>query len=387
MGSTDAVAAFVRDHTDELVALRRKLHAHPEVGFTEHRTTHTVVDLLNEAGIDVRRLPGTGAIADIGTSGPRVALRADLDALPIADTKDVPYRSRVDGVAHACGHDVHTTVLVGCALALVSAQPPGRIRFLFQPAEEKMPGGALDVIEAGGLDDVERIFGLHCDPRLEVGVFGVRTGAITGASDAVTIRLGGPGGHTARPHLTVDLVAVAGRVAADLPALLPRSSDVRAAQTLVFGAISGGSAANVIPRSVELRGTYRTLDQDAWDAAPKVVDRLARSIAEPYGATVELDHERGVPPVQNDPRCTEVLQKAAESICEDVVEAEQSMGAEDFAWYTERIPGSFGRLGVAPPGRVGDWPDLHAPSFDVDEGAIAYGVRVLSQAAIDAVTR
>jgi amidohydrolase len=323
-----------------------------------------------------------------------VALRADLDALAMHDDKDVAYRSQVDGVAHACGHDVHTTVVLGAGLALtqLGRAPvgiPGRIRLVFQPAEESARGGALDVIADGGLVGVGACFGYHCDPRLDRGTIGVRPGAITSAADLVEITLHGPGGHTARPEQTVDLVTVAAGVVSDLPGMLrERVGDLN----LVFGAIDAGDAANVIPTTAVLRGTVRSRDRDAWARAPDALVAALDELVGPTGASVELHHERGVPPVVNDPVMTEVFAAGARSVVgfDAVIAMEQSAGADDFAWYLEQVPGSYVRLGVHDPGSTSPRLDLHAGTFDVDEGAVEVGIRVLVTAtlrALEAIAR
>ncbi len=219
------VAARVEEVREQAIAVRRDLHAHPELGWHEVRTTEVIRQHLVEAGLSPQVLPtGTGLICDIGFGDTCVALRADIDALPVPDALDTPWRSTSDGVAHACGHDIHTSALLGAALVLAGMARDGlldrRVRLIFQPAEEMMPGGALGVIAAGGLDGVRRIYGLHCDPRLEVGQIGLRVGALTAAADRLLVRLTGPGGHTSRPHLTADLVFALATVVTELPAAL-----------------------------------------------------------------------------------------------------------------------------------------------------------------------
>jgi amidohydrolase len=392
-GLDEGIDAFIEGQREELVAFRRTLHAHPELSGEEHETTERVAERLRVAGLSPRVLPGgTGLVCDVPGSGPgpTVALRADLDALAMDDEKDVPYRSQVPGVAHACGHDVHTTVVLGAGLALARVlgapgAPAGTVRLLFQPAEESLPGGARTVIEAGGIDGVALVFGLHCEPKLTTGLIGTRAGPITSAADLLTVRLHGPGGHTARPQLTVDLVAIAGRLAHELPAAVRE----RAPQLqLVFGALHTGHAANVIPATAELDGTLRTADRDAWDAAPSVVQAALDDLVAGTGAEVEVDHRRGVPPVVNDPAATEMVGAAARATLgpDAVVPAEQSAGGDDFSWYLERIPGSYARLGVHSPRDDGPRLDLHASTFDVDEDAIAVGVRVLVATALTALT-
>jgi amidohydrolase len=387
---------FLDAHFEELVAFRRHLHAHPEPSGEEHETTELVRSRLEVAGLEPRVLAsGTGLVCDVGPSGrhdgPVVALRADLDALAMEDEKDVPYRSQAPGVAHACGHDVHTTVVLGAGLALARAladgdAPTGRVRLLFEPAEESAPGGALDVIAAGGLDGVDALFGLHCDPRLDTGVIGVRAGAITSAADLVEVTLHGPGGHTARPERTVDLVRVAATVVTDLPGRLQRRSP---GLDLVFGALHTGDAANVVPAVARLRGTVRTRDADAWAAAPAHLATALAELLASTGAGYDLHHDRGVPPVVNDPEMTDVLAAAATRVLGpgSVVPTEQSAGGDDFSWYLERVPGSYGRLGVHDPATDAARRDLHASTFDVDERAIAVGIRVLVATAREALGR
>ena len=375
-----------------LVELRRDLHMHPELGRAERRTTSRVRARLEAAGLQPRVFPSqVGLYCDIGTGdGPLIALRADIDALPIPDEKDVPYKSAVPGVCHACGHDVHTAIVVGAGIALssIAASLPGRVRLVFQPAEEANPGGAIDVIAAGGLDGVDRIFALHCDPRVDVGRLAVRPGPITAAADLLEVRLYGPGGHTARPHLTADLAYVLARVVTDLPAGLSRRIDPRAGLSLVWGMIAAGSAANVIPQSGVAKGTIRVLDREAWEAAPEVVERLLEACVAPYGVTAELDYARGVPPVVNEEVSTAMLVTAGQAALgpSEVESTTQSLGGEDFAWYLEHVPGALARIGVRRPNSIGRPVDLHSGLFDADERAIDAGVRVLVHAAFTAMT-
>ena len=276
--------AFLAGHQAELVDFRRDLHAHPEIGYHEYRTTRRIKLRLEAAGLRPMVLPkGTGLLVDIGAgTEPVVGLRADLDALPISDEKNVPYRSTVANACHACGHDVHTTVLLGTGLFLARTAAagalPGRVRLIFQPAEE-VPCGALDVLAAGGIASVDRIFALHCDPRLDVGKIGTRVGAITAACDKITVRVTGPGGHTARPHLTADLVYALGKIITELPAALSRRVDPRSSLSLVWGRVNAGAAANAIPDDGIVEGTVRCLDDEAWHAGARPAqgaDRLGR---------------------------------------------------------------------------------------------------------------
>jgi amidohydrolase len=380
-------------HAD-LVAFRRDLHMHPELGNQEFRTTAAIKERLELAGLRPRVLAkGTGLVCDIGlTEGerpalPLLALRADIDALPIPDTKsDCPYRSTVPDRAHACGHDVHTTVVLGAGLVLADLHAKGLlprpVRLLFQPAEEVLPGGALDAIEDGALKGVERILAVHCDPRVDAGKIGLRHGAITSACDRLEIALDGPGGHTARPHLTTDLVTAAARVAVDVPALIARRVDTRAGLALTWGRIESGHAPNVIPQHAELSGTLRCLDLDAWRQAPDIVHAAIDEVATMHRAKSEITYVRGVPPVVNDRESTDLLRRAmaARRGRDSVESTEQSLGGEDFSWYLEHVPGAMARLGVRTPGER-TVRDLHQGDFDADEHAITVGVEMFTAAA------
>jgi amidohydrolase len=389
---TDASAtidAVVEKHSDDLIEFRRDLHAHPELSWAERRTTDAVAERLTAGGLSVTRLEGTGLLADIGDEGPLVALRADLDALPVEDTTGQPWASVTPGVAHACGHDVHTVGLVGAGLALAEAhhrgQLHGRVRLLFQPAEEVMPGGALHLMDRGALDGVRRIFMLHCDPTVDVGHVGVRDGALTGAADALSVRLSGRGGHTSRPHLTEDLTFALGKLVVELPAILSRRLDPRAGVSVVWGMVRAGAAHNVIPGGGYAAGTVRMLDAVAWGEAEALVRVLIDEIVAPYGVTAEIDYKRGVPPVVNEHLSTELLGAAVRRVlgADGHVSTTQSLGGEDFGWYLDRVPGAMGRLGTRTPG--GPTYDLHQGNLTVDERATPIASRVLAEAALSAL--
>ncbi|GAA4527964.1 MULTISPECIES: M20 family metallopeptidase [Nonomuraea] len=383
--------AFLVETEQDLVAFRRDLHMHPELAFAEYRTTQRVAERLVAAGLTPTVLPrGTGLICDVGSGdGPTIALRADIDALPLQDEKGVSYRSTVPGACHACGHDVHTTILLGASLFLAQQAAagllPGRVRLIFQPAEE-LPGGALEVMAQGGISGVDRIFGLHCDPRVDVGQLGLKSGPITSACDKVVIRVSGPGGHTARPHLTADLVFALAKVLTELPAALSRRIDPRSSLSLVWGRVEAGTAANAIPDGGVAEGTVRCLDEDAWHAAPDLIKTLLESVAGAYGIEATMEYTRGVPPVVNDEGCVQMLSEAAERAlgAGAVVSTHQSLGGEDFAWYLESIPGAFARLGTRSP-ESGVTYDIHQGTFDIDERAIAMGVRVMATTALTAL--
>jgi amidohydrolase len=375
---------MLRSDLAGFVDIRRRVHAHPELGRRESATSALILRTLESDGIKAALMPsGTGVIAEIGSGDKIVGLRADIDALPIAEGTGLPYASTLPEVSHACGHDVHLTVLLGAARALSRAGDlGGRVRFIFQPAEEVFPGGSHDVIAAGGLDGLTRLFALHCDPRLEVGLVGLKAGAITSTSDVVDLRIFGPGGHTSRPHLTTDLVYALGTVITGLPALLGRRLDPRAAAVMVWGAVHSGDAANAIPREGQLRGTLRMMDRRSWDAAEPLVRELVSDLLAPTNAEFELTYLRGVPPVNNDLQSTELMRTAAQRALgpDASTLAEQSTGAEDFAVFLDHVPGSLARLGVWD--GVGPRVDLHSSTFTVDERAVAAGIRLMTHSAL-----
>ncbi|WP_205475256.1 amidohydrolase [Nocardioides sp. SYSU D00038] len=383
---TALIADVVEKYDAELVALRRDLHAHPELSWSETRTSRLVTEQLVQAGWELQHVEGTGVVADLG-SGPRtVALRADMDALPVQDLTDDPWRSTVPHVAHACGHDVHTTALLGAALALAEVHHrkglDGRIRLVFQPAEEVMPGGAMHLMALGKLDGVERVFALHCDPGVDVGQVGLRLGPLTSAADRVEVRLEGPGGHTSRPHLTGDLTFALAKVTTELPAVLSRRMDPRAGISVVWGLLRAGSAANVIPDHGLVSGTVRILDAVAWSDCERVVREVVDELVRPYGVTARIDYQRGVPPVVNEPVSHSLLADAVRAVLGDdgQVIAPQSLGGEDFGWYLEKVPGAMMRLGTRTPG--GPTYDLHQGNLRVDERAIGIGARLLAESAV-----
>ncbi|MGW0777643.1 amidohydrolase [Streptomyces sp. NPDC002835] len=378
----------------ELIAFRRDLHMHPELGNQEFRTTAAIKARLEQAGLQPRVLAaGTGLICDIGKPAPGAvrpffAIRADIDALPIPDTKTgVPYRSTVPDRAHACGHDVHTTVALGAGLVLADLDRQGLlpqpVRLIFQPAEEVLPGGAADAIESGVLEGVNKIIAVHCDPKVDAGLIGLRPGPITSACDRLEVTLDGPGGHTARPHLTTDLVTAAAKIVTEVPALLARRVDARSGLAVTWGRIEAGHTCNVIPQHAELSGTVRCLDLPGWRDAPDLVHAAIDEIATLHRAKSEISYIRGVPPVVNDPAVTDLLRDAqtARRGSYAIEDTEQSLGGEDFSWYLEHVPGAMARLGVRVPGDTVRR-DLHRGDFDVDESSITTGVELFTAAAL-----
>lgn len=384
---TSAQITTVVDKFDaELIDLRRDLHAHPELSWTETRTTGLVAARLAQAGWRVDRLPETGLVAEIGDGDRVVALRADIDALPVQDVTHDPWASTIPGLAHACGHDVHVAALTGAAIALAevaaSGHLQGRVRLLVQPAEEVMPGGALHLIAQGALGDAERIFALHCDPAVDVGRVGLRTGALTSAADRIEVRLSGTGGHTSRPHLTGDLTFALAKVTTELPAVLSRRMDPRAGVSVVWGILQAGAAANVIPDRGLVAGTVRILDAVAWSECEAMIREAVQDIVDPYGVKATVDYQQGVPPVVNDAGSNAILAEAVLDVLgpEGRVAVPQSLGGEDFGWYLDKIPGAMFRLGTRTPG--GPTYELHQGNLRIDERAVGIGARVLAHAAV-----
>jgi amidohydrolase len=378
-------------HGSDLVAIRRHIHMHPELSNQEFETAAFIARTLSQAGLEPRMIPrGNGVICDIGEGDRVVALRADIDALPLLDIKNVPYRSTVDGVTHACGHDVHTTILLGVGMALAGlgqiGELGGRVRLIFQPSEEAFPSGAPQMISAGALKDVSAIFALHCAPQFPVGLVAVRSGPFTAACDSVEVKLTGRGGHTARPHLTADLVGALARVVTEVPAMLSRRVDARAGLSMVFGCINAGESFNAIPHEGSARATVRVLNRDAWREAPELITQLIKDVVAPTGAKAIVEYTRGIPPVINDRMASAVIAGAAGAAlgADQVVEAEISMGGEDFAFYLEHVPGAMARLGTAIPGSDVKM-DIHQASFDVDERCIGVGIRTMMHTAFAAL--
>lgn len=360
-----------------VVEIRRAIHQHPELSGEEYRTTEVISTALRTYGLTPRvRTPKPGLILDVGPSGPLVGFRSDLDALPIQEPVGLDFASQRPGVMHACGHDAHAAIGLGLALAMDRLALPARFRFLFQPAEETFPGGAFELVREGAVEGLEAILAFHVDPSLDTGRVGLKTGAITSSADRFYVTLEGPGGHTARPHATVDIIHAAGQVVSQLPAMLDRMVDARSPLALVFGKIHGGTADNVIPTTVDLSGTVRTADRRLWDEIPSLVERVIHQIAEPFGAKAIVHYQRGLPPVVNDARVIQRLEHTVSGLLGDeaVMSTYLSMGAEDYSRYLEEVPGALVRLGCRSDDRTTT--DLHASNFRLDEECLAVGLQV-----------
>lgn len=376
-----------------LVAVRRDLHAHPELGREEVRTTEVIAEQLRRLGLQPSVLRvGTGLTCDIvpdfvDPDAGLLGLRADIDALPLTETTGLPFASTNTGVAHSCGHDVHTTILLGVAQLLTELRDQGKlargVRLIFQPAEESSPGGAIDVVGDNRMLGVDEVYALHCDPGVDVGQIGLRTGPITSAADKVTIEVHGPGGHTSRPQLSADLIGGLADLANRLPLLLSRRVDPRGTASLVWGVIEAGHANNAIPEAGSLKGTLRCLDPATWRAARTALPGLAKEVAAPWGELeVQVFLSGDIPPTVNHPAGVTRLTRAGQAVLgwEAMVDTPQSLGGEDFGVLLSHAPGAMARLGVRSVGGH-DWPDLHRPDFMADEGAIEVGVHFLTAAA------
>jgi amidohydrolase len=392
-----ALARTVAEMSTRLVEVRRHLHRCPEPSCHERATSQYLFDQLRSAGIEGRLCrDGLGVVADLDVgapapSTPRIALRADIDALRIQDAKTTPYASQSAGLCHACGHDAHSTIVLGAALATARLREEGgplyppqaglRLRFIFQPAEETAQGGHW-MVEQGAVDGVAAILALHVDPERSVGAAGIRYGALTANCDELEVVIEGTGGHAARPHQTVDPIAAGVQLASALYQLLPRSVDARNASVFSLGRFSGGTLPNVIPGRVELLGTLRTLDQHVRQTLHDRIAAVIRGIEISSGATIRARWYESIDGVMNDDRATAALESAARAVLGEAAVQRiplASMGAEDFSAYLSRTRGAMFRLGVAPPGEAA--PLLHHPNFDIDERALEIGPRILLGAA------
>lgn len=371
-----------------VVSHYHQLHRHPELSWQEERTASYVEQTLRDLGLEPVRRAGTGVVADLPGKAnlPRRALRADLDAISAHEATGLPHASENPGVMHACGHDAHTAILLGVAEVLQEDASLRRrpLRLIFQPAEEALPSGANQVIKEGALDDVGEIVSLHVWPSIRSGTVGLREGILAAAADAFECLLKGPGGHGARPHETVDLVALAARVIAVLVAI-PRThlDPLKQAAVISVGTIHGGESYNVIPDEVRFCGTVRTLDPSARDALPRHMETVIRNLAQPEGAEHEFLYHEGPPSLRNDPRLTRLAATVARALygSGSVTHLEHpSMGSEDFAHFTERVPGVLVRLGCAP--EDGEGHPLHSSFFQVDEWALAVGVGIMTGLAV-----
>ncbi|HEY9693939.1 MAG TPA: M20 family metallopeptidase [Oculatellaceae cyanobacterium] len=369
-----------------LIEIRRHIHSHPELSGQEYQTAAYVAGVLSSCGIHVQESVGkTGVVGELkgdGTDSRLLAIRTDMDALPITERTGLDFSSRQPGIMHACGHDVHTTVGLGTAMVLSQLEEnlPGNVRFLFQPAEE-ISLGASWMVADGVMEKVNGILSVHVFPSIPAGSVGIRYGALTAAADHLEITIMGESGHGARPHEAIDAIWIASQVITTLQQAISRTQNPLRPVVLTIGKINGGRAANVIADHVELVGTVRSLHPETHANLPEWIEQIVKNVCHTYGATCEVKYERGVPSVQNDTMLTQLVEGAArEAWGSDRVQIlpEPSLGAEDFSLYLEHAPGMMFRLGVGYPDR-NNYP-LHHPQFQVDESAILTGVVTLANA-------
>ena len=376
----DRITALNDQLFDDVVTVRRTLHQNPELAYEELETARLVADRLKDLGLDVRTgVARTGVIATLegGRPGPTIALRADMDALPIREENDFEFKSRNDGKMHACGHDAHTSSLLGTAAILrqIKDNLSGSVRFIFQPSEERLPGGAKPMIEEGVLENggrVEAIFGQHVQPDLMAGKIGVRSGMYMASTDEIYITVHGKGGHAAAPHrLGTDTVLVASHIVVALQSVISRHCPPDVPSVLSIGRLIADGATNVIPERARLEGTFRSMNEEWRFRAPDLIRMVAVNTAAAFGATAEVDIVVGYPELYNDPEKTDFVRSAASSYVgeENVVDLDRWYASEDFAWYLRDVPGTFYRIGTRNEEK-GIVHGLHTPRFNIDEDAL-----------------
>ena len=370
-----------------LIEIRRHIHAHPELSGQEHQTAAYVAGVLSSCGIQVKESIGkTGVIGDLrGNSQEEsiLAIRTDMDALPIQERTNLEFASRQPGIMHACGHDVHTTLGLGTAMVLsqLGESLPGNMRFIFQPAEEIAQGAAW-MVKDGAIDGVDAILGVHVFPSLPARSVGIRYGALTAAADDLEIYVQGESGHGARPHEAIDAIWIAAQVMTNLQQAISRTHNPLHPVVLTIGQIEGGRAPNIIADQVRMLGTVRSLHPNTHAELPQWIENIVANVCHTYGASYQVNYHRGVPSVQNDRVLTQIVETAAREAWgnEQVkIISEPSLGAEDFSIYLDKLPGIMFRLGVGRENQP-NYP-LHHPQFEVDEAAIATGVVTLAYAA------
>ncbi|ADG05652.1 M20 family metallopeptidase [Kyrpidia tusciae] len=376
----EELAAAVKD---DVVGWRRYLHAHPELSFQEENTAQFVYDTLRSfGGFELSRPTKTSVVARLigAAPGPVVAVRADMDALPIQEENDLPFASTNPGVMHACGHDGHTAMLLGAARILSALRPRlrGEVRFLFQHAEELFPGGAQELVVLGIVDGVRAVIGAHLWIPLEVGKIGVKAGELMASPDRFRIVIRGRGGHAAQPHMTVDSIAVGAQVVTNLQHIVSRYVDPLDRLVVSVTRFMAGTADNVIPESAELWGTVRCFNPELRRQAPGWIERVVKGVTEAHGASYDMEYTHGYRPVINDPAVTALLREGLEEVfgAEAVVDAVPTMGGEDFSAYQSRAAGSFFFIGAGNPDKGITFPHHH-PRFTVDEDALPLGVKAL----------
>ncbi|MRG48845.1 amidohydrolase [Chitinophaga sp. SYP-B3965] len=381
------IQSLARQYAPDLIACRHHLHSHPELSFQEYETSKFIQAKLDEYGISYRAgVAGTGVVALIEGKNPSkkiIALRGDIDALPIEEANDVPYKSKNPGVMHACGHDVHTTVVLGAARILqqVKDEFEGTVKILFQPGEEKHPGGASLMIKDGALENPkpQAILGLHVLPAMETGKLGFRAGKYMASADEIYITVKGKGGHAAAPHLTADTILIASNLIVSLQQIISRNNDPFSPSVLSICAFNGGFTTNVIPSEVKLMGTFRAMDETWRFKAHDLIRKHATELVHAMGAEIDIDILVGYPTLYNNEAVTATARTLAEQYMgqENVVDTELRMGAEDFSFYSQVIPACFFRLGTGNKAR-GISAGVHTPIFDIDENALEIGAGTMA---------
>lgn len=387
------IKSLAKQYADEFIAVRHHLHAHPELSYKEFETSKFVQSRLASFGIAFEVMATTGVVGIIKGKNPDsrvIALRADMDALPIQEENEVDYKSQNPGVMHACGHDVHTTILLGAAKILNELKNDweGTVKLVFQPGEERNPGGASYMIKEGVLENPrpQGIFGLHVHPGLDLGKLSFRKGRVMASADELYITIKSKGGHAAAPHLTADTILAASQLIVSLQQVISRNNNPISPSVLSICSIQGGHTTNVIPSEVKLMGTFRAMDEQWRSKAHELIRNQAKGIAEATGAEIDLHIDIGYPTVDNDPVLTETGWQLANTYMgkENVLETEMRMGAEDFGYYTQVIPGCFYRLGVRNKEK-GIIHNVHTPQFNIDERAIETGIGMMAWIGVSAV--
>ena len=382
----EKIQSLATQYAAEFVAVRRHLHANPELSYKEFNTSLFLQEKLTEMGIPFEIKATTGIVALIKGNNPAsrvIALRGDMDALPIEEENEVPYKSLNQGVMHACGHDVHTSILLGAAKILneVKDSFDGTVKLIFQPGEERNPGGASYMINEGALDNPrpQGIIALHVHPGLNVGKVSFRKGRVMASADEIYITIRSKGGHAAAPHLTADTILIASQLIVSLQQIISRNCNPLSPSVLSICSIQGGHTTNVIPSEVKLMGTFRAMDESWRFKAHELITKQAIGLVEAMGAEIDLKIDVGYPTVDNDPAFTETAWQQANIYMgkENVEETEIRMGAEDFGYYTQVIPGCFYRLGVRNEAK-GIIHNVHTPKFDIDEQAIETGIGMMA---------
>lgn len=370
-------------HFDEMVAIRRHLHMHPELSFQEKETANYIIEYYQKLGVPVEpNISGYGLIARIKGSKPgkRIALRADFDALPIQDEKDVPYKSKVDGVMHACGHDGHTATLliIGELLWEMRDELAGEYVLIHQHAEEADPGGAIGMIQAGALNGVDAIFGTHLSSNHPTGMIGYRVGPLMAAVDSFELKIQGKGGHGAHPHQTKDAIVIGSQLVMNLQQLVARRVAPTESAVLTVGSFVASNADNIIADTAYLNGTIRTFDKEVRETMEREFKRVVHGTEIAQDCTIKLDYRKGYPAIVNHEKETLFVRDIAQDIC-DVVEIPATMGGEDFAYYLEEKPGTFFFTGAAPV----EYAPHHHPKFDIDEKGMLVAAKVMLSAALE----